>query len=348
MSLTDPSVVKAGISDLLGRSLHDLRISVIDNCNLRCRYCMPLEKFGEGYAFLPESELLTFDEIERLTRLFVELGARKVRVTGGEPLLRKELPALIRRLADVDGVEDIALTTNGLLLRQHARALRDAGLDRLTVSLDSIDDEIFGQMNGRGVKVSHVLEGIEAAKSAGFESIKINAVIQKGVNDHEVLEMAEHFRDSGCILRFIEYMDVGNRNRWRSDQVFSARDIINRIDAKYPLRPGDKNYTGEVASRYLYEDGSGEIGVVSSVTETFCSGCTRARLSADGRLYTCLFAQDGTDLRSALRSGVDDGDMLRRLQSLWETRDDRYSEQRASLSDEERHQRKVEMYEIGG
>ena len=348
MGLSESAIVKGGVRDTLGRALRDLRISVIDNCNLRCTYCMPQEKFGEGYRFLPKDELLTFDEIVRLAGLFTDLGARKIRITGGEPLLRKGLPELIARLAAIEGVEDLALTTNGLLLRSHARALREAGLDRLTVSLDSLDDAVFGRMNGRGVRVAHVLEGIEAARSAGFETIKINAVVQKGVNDDGALALAEHFRGSGCIVRFIEFMDAGNRNHWDLKEVVPSRTLMERIHAKYPLRPVEKNYRGEVASRYAYEDGAGEIGFISSVTESFCGGCTRARLSADGKLYTCLFAGAGTDLKTPLRGGDTDDALLEMLSGLWRARDDRYSELRAAMPEDERHKHKVEMYEIGG
>ena len=348
MGLSEPAIIKTELRDTLGRVLRDLRISVIDNCNLRCTYCMPQDKFGEGYKFLPEDELLTFDEIVRLAKLIMGLGAKKIRITGGEPLLRKGLPDLIARLADIEGAEDLALTTNGLLLRSQARALRDAGLDRLTVSLDSIDDEVFGRMNGRGVRVAHVLEGIDAAHSAGFSTIKINAVIQKGVNDEGAVALAKHFRGTGCIVRFIEYMDAGNRNHWDLSEVVPSKVLMERIHAKYPLRPVARNYRGEVALRYVYEDGSGEIGFISSVTESFCGGCTRARLSADGKFYTCLFASTGTDMKAPLRAGDADEALLDRLVSVWRGRDDRYSELRAAMPEDERAQRKVEMYEIGG
>ncbi len=348
MELSESAMVESGTLDTLGRALRDLRISVIDNCNLRCTYCMPQEKFGEGYRFLSKDELLTFDEIVRLAELFTGLGAKKIRITGGEPLLRKGLPELIERLAAIEGVEDLALTTNGLLLRSQAPALREAGLGRLTVSLDSLDDAVFGRMNGRGVRVAHVLEGIEAARSAGFESIKINTVVQKGVNDDVALALAEHFRGSGCIVRFIEFMDAGNRNRWGLNEVVPSKTLMERIHARYPLRPVEKHYRGEVASRYAYEDGAGEVGFISSVTESFCGGCTRARLSANGKLYTCLFAGTGTDLKTPLRSGDSDEALLDRLVGLWRARDDRYSELRAAMGEEERHEYKVEMYEIGG
>ncbi len=348
MGLSEPAIIKTELHDKLGRALRDLRISVIDNCNLRCTYCMPQEKFGEGYAFLPEDELLTFDEIVCLAKLIVGLGAKKIRITGGEPLLRKGLPDLIARLADIDGTDDLALTTNGLLLRSQAGALHDAGLDRLTVSLDSLDDEVFGRLNGRGVQVAHVLKGIDAAQAAGFGTIKINAVVQKGVNDEGAVALAEHFRGTGCIVRFIEYMDAGNRNHWGLSEVVPSKVLMERIHAKYPLRPVKQNYGGEVASRYAYEDGSGEIGFISSVTESFCGGCTRVRLSADGKLYTCLFASSGTDMKAPLRAGESSEALLDRLTSVWRAREDRYSELRAAMPEQERHQHKVEMYEIGG
>ncbi len=348
MGISKPAIVKSEMLDRLGRALHDLRISVIDNCNLRCTYCMPQEKFGEGYRFLPQEELLSFDEIVRITGLFTALGAKKIRITGGEPLLRKELPELLARLAAIEGVEDLALTTNALLLRKHAPALREAGLHRITVSLDSLDDEVFGRMNGRGVRVAHVLEGIEAARSAGFDGIKINAVVQKGVNDQDALALAEHFRGSGCIVRFIEYMDAGNRNHWELGEVIPSKTLVERIHAKYPLRAADQNYRGEVASRYVYEDGAGEVGFISAVTDSFCGDCTRARLSADGKLYTCLFAGSGTDLRESLRGGDSDEALLKKLSGIWRARDDRYSELRATMPEDERHKPKVEMYEIGG
>lgn len=348
MGITGPAIVKNETRDALGRPLRDLRISVIDNCNLRCTYCMPLEKFGVGYTFLREKDLLSFDEIVRLARLFVGLGACKLRITGGEPLLRKGLAELVGRLSALEGVEDLALTTNGLLLRRHARPLREAGLDRVTVSLDSLDDEVFGRMNGRGVRVAHVLEGIEAAQNAGFTNIKVNAVIQRGVNDEGAVDLAEHFRGTGCIVRFIEFMDAGNRNRWDLREVVSSRELLDRIGAKFPLDPVDENYAGEVASRYAYRDGEGEVGFISSVTESFCGGCTRARLSANGKLYTCLFAGEGTDLMTPLRAGESDEVLLERFRSIWHRRDDRYSELRAAMPEDHRLRRKIEMYEIGG
>ena len=278
------------ISDAFGRPLRDLRISVTDRCNFRCPYCMPAEIFGEAYKFLPKNEILTFEEIARLARLFVDAGVNKLRITGGEPLLRVDLPDLISQLAAVPGAEDITLTTNGYLLAQQAKQLSDAGLDRITVSLDSLDDEVFKQMNGRGFGTRRVLDGIKKASEAGLSPIKVNAVVQKGVNDHTVVDLARHFKGSGHIVRFIEYMDVGNRNGWKLDEVVSAAEIVALIDAEMPLEPAEPNYAGEVAARWRYRDGDGEIGVIASVTQPFCGNCTRARLSTDGKLYTCLFA----------------------------------------------------------
>lgn len=335
-------------TDRLGRPLRDLRISVTDRCNFRCPYCMPAEVFGENYTFLPRAEILTFEEIERLTRLFVGLGVRKVRVTGGEPLLRRELPALIRRLAAIDGVEDLTLTTNGYLLPRMAGELKDAGLHRVTVSLDSLDEDVFKLLNGRGYQVSQVLKGIRAAEAAGFTRLKINAVVQRGVNDHTVVDLARHFHGSGHIVRFIEYMDVGNRNGWRLDQVVPATEIVKRIHEEMPVTAVAPNYPGEVARRYRYMDGSGEIGVIASVTQPFCGDCTRARLSTDGKVFTCLFAGTGVDLRGPLRDGAADEDLLETISEIWEGREDRYSELRTAETAEMPSFSKVEMYQIGG
>lgn len=335
-------------TDRLGRPLRDLRISVTDRCNFRCPYCMPAEVFGENYTFLPRAEILTFEEIERLTRLFVGLGVRKVRVTGGEPLLRRELPALIRRLAAIDGVEDLTLTTNGYLLPRMAGELKDAGLHRVTVSLDSLDEDVFKLLNGRGYQVSQVLKGIRAAEAAGFTRLKINAVVQRGVNDHTVVDLARHFHGTGHIVRFIEYMDVGNRNGWRLDQVVPATEIVKRIHEEMPVTAVAPNYPGEVARRYRYMDGSGEIGVIASVTQPFCGDCTRARLSTDGKVFTCLFAGTGVDLRGPLRDGAADEDLLETISEIWEGREDRYSELRTAETAEMPSFSKVEMYQIGG
>ncbi|MCE2438908.1 MAG: GTP 3',8-cyclase MoaA [Candidatus Latescibacteria bacterium] len=335
-------------TDTLGRPLRDLRISVTDRCNFRCPYCMPAEVFGENYTFLPRAEILTFEEIVRLTRLFVGLGVRKARITGGEPLLRRELQALIRRLAAIDGVEDLTLTTNGYLLPRAVGGLREAGLHRITVSLDSLDEDVFKLLNGRGYQVAQVLEGIRAAEAAGFAPLKINAVVQRGVNDHTVVDLARHFHGTGHIVRFIEYMDVGNRNGWRLDQVVPAAEIVQRIHEEMPVAAVAPNYPGEVARRFRYLDGSGEIGVIASVTQPFCGDCTRARLSTDGKVYTCLFAGTGVDLRGPLRSGASDGELLATVTEIWEGREDRYSELRTAETAEMPSFSKVEMYQIGG
>lgn len=339
---------KSKVEDKLCRPIRDLRISVTDKCNLRCTYCMPEEQFGDRHAFLRRRDLLSFEEIERVARLFVLLGVTKIRLTGGEPLLRRGLAASVERLLAIEGVEDLALTTNGILLPRWAVPLWQAGLSRLTVSLDSLDDQIFGAMNGRNISAQKVLEGIEAAKDAGFTNIKINAVVQRGVNDHTVVELAEHFRDTGCVLRFIEYMDVGNQNGWRLDEVVSQEELVERINARFPLRPIAKNYLSEVVNRYEYEDGAGEIGFISSVTQSFCEGCTRARLSAAGQVYTCLFAETGTDLRGPMRDGESDEALLERIRQIWTQRSDRYSELRASQTESAVSRNKVEMFHIGG
>jgi cyclic pyranopterin phosphate synthase len=334
------------VKDVFGRLLKDLRISVTDRCNFRCTYCMPAEIFGERYQFLPKNEILTFEETARLTRIFVRLGTTKVRLTGGEPLVRSGLEKLVAMLAGIEGIEDLTLTTNGYLLAQKAEALREAGLERVTVSLDSLDDEVFGEMNGRGFGVERVLQGIQKAQEVGLHPIKVNTVVQKGVNDHTLLDLVRHFKGTGVIVRFIEYMDVGNINGWKLDQVVPSAEVLRWINAEMPLEPVDKNYRGEVADRYRYLDGSGEIGFISSVTEAFCSDCTRARLSTDGKLYTCLFSGDGRDLRGPMRAGASDADLEALITNIWGQRTDRYSEIRASLT--EPPQRKVEMYQIGG
>ena len=336
------------VLDKFGRPLRDLRISVTDRCNFRCTYCMPAEIFGESYQFLPKNEILTFEEIARLSGVFVSLGVNKLRITGGEPLLRTDLPQLIAMLADIEGVEDLTLTTNGYLLPQQAQSLKDAGLQRITVSLDTLDDEIFKKMNGRGFGVQRVLDGIEKARAVGLAPIKINAVVQRGVNDHTIVDTARYFREAGLIVRFIEYMDVGNRNGWKWDQVVPAAEIVRRINAELPLEPLEGNYRGEVASRYGYRDGRGEIGVIASVTQPFCGDCTRARLSTDGQIFTCLFASSGLSLRDHLRSGASDQDLRDLLTRIWGRRADRYSEERTELAPLENQRRKIEMYQIGG
>ena len=333
---------------MLNRPLRDLRISVTDRCNFRCTYCMPAEIFGESYQFLPKNEVLTFEEIARLARVFVSLGVNKLRITGGEPLLRTDLPRLIAMLSSIDPAVDLTLTTNAYLLPQQARALKDAGLQRVTISLDTLDDEIFKRMNGRGFPVQRILDGIEKAAEAGLAPIKINAVVQKGVNDHTVVDVARYFKGTGHIVRFIEYMDVGNRNGWKWDHVVSASEIVSRINAELPLEPAESNYQGEVANRYRYVDGTGEIGVIASVTMPFCGDCTRARLSTDGKLYTCLFASEGLDLRDTMRSGATDDELERRIGRIWSIRSDRYSEERTELAPQQNGRQKVEMYHIGG
>jgi len=334
------------VKDVFGRLLKDLRISVTDRCNFRCTYCMPAEIFGERYQFLPKKQILTFEEVARLTRIFVGLGTTKVRLTGGEPLVRSGVEKLVAMLAGIEGIEDLTLTTNAYLLAQKAEALKEAGLERVTVSLDSLDDEVFGEMNGRGFGVKRVLQGIERAKEVGLHPIKVNTVVQRGVNDHTILDLVRHFKGTGVIVRFIEYMDVGNINGWKLDNVVPSAEVLRWINAEMPLEPVDKSYRGEVADRYRYLDGSGEIGFISSVTEAFCSDCTRARLSTDGKLYTCLFAGDGRDLRGPMRAGASDEEMESLIVDVWGKRTDRYSEIRASLT--EPPQRKVEMYQIGG
>lgn len=333
------------MKDLLGRSLRDLRISVTDRCNFRCTYCMPKEIFGENYAFLPRSEILSFEEIERLARIFSELGVEKIRLTGGEPLLRKDLPTLITRLAAVPGIRDIAMTTNGSLLTpKRAHELREAGLTRVTVSLDALDDETFSALNDVAFPVEKVLAGIEAASEAGLYPVKINTVIKRGVNEHSILEMAEHFRGTGHTVRFIEFMDVGTTNGWQLQYVVTAAEILRTIGDVWPLRPVEPTRAGDVATRYAYEDGAGEIGIISSVSRPFCGGCTRARLSSDGKLYMCLFAADGFDVRELLRSDVSDAGILDAIRGVWKGRDDRYSEQRTEGTPKAR----IEMSRIGG
>ncbi len=337
------------LQDRLGRPLHDLRLSVIDRCNFRCPYCMPAELYPDGYPFFSREKLLQFDEIERLVKLFAQLGASKLRLTGGEPLLRKDLADLIARLATIDGVEDIAMSTNAILLPRHAQALYQAGLRRVTVSLDSLDPKEFLQLSGNRGSLAQVLDGIAAAQSAGFEKIKINAVIKRGMNDQSVLKLVEHFRNSGCTLRFIEFMDVGTLNAWQQEQVVSSAEILAQINKRWPVEPVSADYRGEVAQRYRFTDGAGEIGFISSVSKPFCRDCTRARLSADGKLYTCLFAQDGMDLKTPLRAGADDDELLEMLTSRWRARTDRYSELRAAGQlDETYNDDKVEMYQVGG
>jgi len=330
--------------DTLGRPLHDLRISVTDRCNFRCVYCMPKEVFGKDFQFLPRAEILTFEEIERLVRIFVSLGVHKIRLTGGEPLVRRDLDRLVEKLANI-GDLDLTLTTNGSLLSQKARALAAAGLRRVTVSLDSLDDATFKRMNDADFPVAKVLAGIEAAHAAGLAPIKINMVTKRGVNEASIVPMARYFKGTGMTLRFIEFMDVGSTNGWRLDDVVPAREIVAMIDREMPLEPVQAGYRGEVAARYRYKDGGGEIGVISSVTQPFCADCTRARLSADGALYTCLFATQGHDLRALLRNGASDEDITRAIAAVWTERTDRYSDLR---SEQTAGLHKIEMSFIGG
>jgi cyclic pyranopterin phosphate synthase len=331
-------------TDVFARPLHDLRVSVTDRCNFRCVYCMPKEVFGKDFQFLPRAEILSFEEIERLVRVFVGLGVRKVRLTGGEPLVRRNIERLVEMLAKVSDL-DLTLTTNGSLLASKARMLRDAGLKRVTVSLDSLDDAVFKSMNDVDFPVAKVLEGIDAAEAAGLAPVKVNMVVKRGLNDDSILPMARHFRGTGRILRFIEYMDVGSSNGWRLNDVVSAREIVATIDREFPLEPIGKNYPGEVAERWRYRDGTGEIGVIASVTQAFCADCTRARLSADGSLYTCLFATQGHDLRPLVRGAATDAEIADAIAAIWTARDDRYSELR---SEETVGLKKIEMSFIGG
>ena len=328
--------------------MRDLRISLLDQCNFRCPYCMPEAEFHKDYAFLSRRQRLTHDEIVRLARLAVGLGVTKLRLTGGEPLLDKQVGELVGRLADIDGVEDLALTTNAMLLAPVAQKLADNGLHRVTVSLDSLDPDVFATMSGGRGNLAQVLAGIEAAERAGLTPIKINAVVQRGVNDHTILELLEHFRGTPHIVRLIEYMDVGNRNNWQSEQVLAAKDMLEIISRQWPVRPIDPSYPGEVARRYKYLDGQGELGFITSVSAPFCGSCSRARLSADGVLYTCLFANTGTSLRDPLRAGATDDELTELLSRIWLGRADRYSELRQPEKTREHVLRKVEMYRVGG
>ena len=334
------------VADTWGRPLRDLRISVIDRCNYRCPYCMPADVYGEGYEFLPRQHWLTPGEIKRVAGLFMQLGVTKLRITGGEPLLRRDVVEIVSSLSGLAGLRDLALTTNGSRLAAQARDLRDAGLKRITVSLDSLDEGVFRTMNGDRGSVAQVLEGIDAAQHAGLAPIKLNVVVQKARNEHTVLDLLERFRGTGIIVRFIEYMDVGTLNGWRMDEVITSRTLLERISARWPLRPVKPNYRGEVAQRYTFEDGQGEVGFISSVSEPFCGDCHRARLSADGTIYTCLFARLGTSLRKPLRAGASDADLIGLLQSVWRGRTDRYSEQRGRAA--QAGAARVEMYRMGG
>jgi GTP 3',8-cyclase len=338
---------KKRLHDKLGRPLRDLRISVTDRCNFRCSYCMPAEVFDKEFMFLPKNDVLTFEEITRLATLFVEAaGIEKLRITGGEPLVRKDLTELIGMLSKVKGIKDIAMTTNGSLLAKQAKALKAAGLHRVTISLDSLDDERFRKINGRNIGVAQVFAGIEAAKEAGL-GVKLNMVVQRGLNDEDILPMVRHFKDTGIILRFIEFMDVGNSNGWNLEQVVSKKEIFDRINKEIPIEPIKPNYEGEVATRFRFKDNDNEIGIISSVTDAFCSSCSRARLSADGKLVTCLFASVGHDLRDLMRSGANDEEVIERMAEIWGGRHDRYSEERLNNTDKKQI-RKIEMSHIGG
>ncbi len=350
--MTPPSThdIGATLQDALKRPLRDLRVSVTDRCNFRCTYCMPAEIFGDKYEFLPREEILTFEEIERLVGIFAKLGALKLRITGGEPLLRHDLPDLIARVARVPGVEDLALTTNATLLPRQAEALKAAGLRRVTISLDSLDDAVFARMNGDKLSVDRVLDGVAAAERAGLGPIKINCVVQRGVNDHTLVDLARHFKGSGHIVRFIEFMDVGTRNQWDLTKVLPAGEIAERIARELPLEPIEPNYRGEVARRWRYTDGEGEIGTIASVTQPFCGDCSRARLTTEGKLVTCLFASDGSDLRGPLRDGATDDELRSLIQRVWRDRRDRYSEEREEILQQEGagSRNRIEMYQIGG
>ncbi len=332
-------------TDRFDRPLGDLRISVTDRCNFRCVYCMPREVFGPGFEFLSRSELLTFEEIHRLAGIFVDLGVDKIRLTGGEPLLRRDVDQLVGMLAGLAGLSDLTMTTNASLLPRKAEALRAAGLRRITVSLDALDDDVFRAMSDVKVPVSTVLDGIRAASEAGLSPVKVNMVVKRGANEDQILPLAEYFRGSGHILRFIEFMDVGNSNGWRMDDVVTAREIRDTVDARWPLEPLDPNYTGEVANRYRYRDGEGEVGIIASVTRPFCGSCTRARITANGELFTCLFSGTGHDLREPLRAGASDEELRAMIRGIWERRADRYSELRSRATVD---LPRVEMSRIGG
>ena len=347
MSQPIPILIESALPlDRRHRALTDLRISVIDRCNFRCPYCMPEDSYPRDHQFLDKAHRLRFEEIDRLAHVFAGLGVRKLRLTGGEPLLRRQLPELVRLLARVPLIEDIALTTNGSLLPTHVDALRNAGLGRITLSADTLDEETFRRLSGGRGEVRQLFEAIDAATRAGFSRLKLNCVVMRGVNDHQVPDMVEHFRGSGHILRFIEYMDVGTCNEWRRDLVVPSAELRERIAARWPIAPLPANHRSEVAQRWGLADGSAEIGFISSVSEPFCGDCTRARLSADGRLYTCLFANSGHDLLGPMRAGASDADLAGIIRAVWSSRDDRYSETRHP--DRSARRRHVEMYEIGG
>lgn len=337
------------VTDKFGRPIRDLRISVTDKCNFRCRYCMPKEIFGDDFEFLKREQLLSFDEIERLARIYAGLGVKKLRLTGGEPMMRKDLHELIARLNDIEGIEDIGLTTNGLLLKKHGQKLYDAGLRRINISLDAMDDELFGKINDRGIGTSRILEQIEYAIGLGFQ-IKINMVVQKGLNEQEILPMARYFKNLPVTLRFIEFMDVGNDNGWNFEKVVSKKEILDMLQTEFDLEPLDPAYYGEVAKVYRHKDQEGSyLGFITSVSESFCSTCTRARLSSDGKFYGCLFAVDGFDIKTIMRDGISDEELTDVLMGVWNKRDDRYSEIRTEITEEKRRERKkINMSYIGG
>lgn len=334
------------VNDQFSRPLRDLRISVTDKCNFRCNYCMPEDVYGFRYEFLPKDKILTFEEITRLTRLFVQLGVSKIRLTGGEPMLRQELEKLIAQIAQIAGVKDIALTTNGYFLKEKAETLKRAGLHRLSISLDTLDPDRFKKLAGRHLELEKTLAGIHAANAVGFAPIKINSVIQRGVNDDEIVKLVGFARSHGAIIRFIEFMDVGNLNGWKMDSVVTAAEIVDIVSQEYRLMPAERNYASEVANRYLFADGCGEMGIIASVSQPFCGDCTRARVSADGQIFTCLFSGKGFDIKSSLRSGASDESILAQVTNLWQKREDRYSEARSTEGTGRKQ--KVEMYQIGG
>ncbi|AOM83031.1 GTP 3',8-cyclase MoaA [Salisediminibacterium beveridgei] len=335
------------MTDRLGRPLRDLRISVTDRCNFRCSYCMPPEIFDRYFKFLPKEEILSFEELTRLSSIMVkEAGIRKLRITGGEPLMRHQVHKLIHLLNEIEDVDDIAMTTNGSLLPKHAKDLKQAGLDRVTISLDSLNDEKFRQINGRDIGVQAVLDGVRAAEDAGL-GVKMNMVVKRGMNEDDILPMVEYFKDTNVILRFIEFMDVGNTNGWKLDHVVSKKEMFHMINGKFPIEPKDPNYTGEVADRFVFKDNRNEIGIISSVTDAFCSDCSRIRLSADGKFVTCLFSGEGHDVRDVIRSGATDQEIAAFINDLWARRDDRYSEERLKHTDQKAI-KKIEMSSIGG
>ena len=341
--------LRGPIEDQLQRPLRDLRVSVTDRCNFRCVYCMPREVFGPGYRFVPRSELLRLEEIFRIARVFAEHGVRKIRITGGEPLIRRDLERLVEMIAAIEGIEDISMTTNAsMLTRERAQSLRTAGLKRINISLDALDEKTFQRVNDVEFPVGRVLQGIEHAQAAGFDSVKINAVIRRGLNEHSVLHLADHFRGTDIILRFIEFMDVGSTNQWQFDEVVSARQMADIIHAEFPIAPVSPNYRGEVAKRWRYLDGAGEVGFIASVTEPFCGDCARARLSAVGKVYTCLFATESHDLRELIREGASDKALAQRIHAIWANRVDRYSELRSNMPVKTNRAHRVEMSHIGG